>query len=219
MRKETPAAARNATPQGSFYVHKGIRNAEQTIKTAEIRRSFVLILVTWSGRPDLNWRPPTPHAGALPGWATPRLCGHYSTPMGVRGKRGIPHPRTIAKSGGLTAEAGDGLRWAEGAGLGSQGHGHPERKPSFQAQGVQRGVDEGGVYLTQSRTAQGVDVLIPTAVLHVVQAVLNPPVVAEPSKQFLCWTLRNSRGVSEGIDKPVVQSGRDFPYIRVGGGQ
>ena len=33
------------------------------------------------------------------------------------------------------------------------------------------------------------------------------------------WTLRNSRGVSEGIDKPVVQSGRDFPYIRVGGGQ
>ena len=35
----------------------------------------------------------------------------------------------------------------------------------------------------------------------------------------LDWTLRNSSGVSEGIDKPVVQSGRDFPYIRVGGGQ
>ena len=35
----------------------------------------------------------------------------------------------------------------------------------------------------------------------------------------LSWTLRNSSGVSEGIDKPVVQSGRDFPYIRVGGGQ
>ena len=33
------------------------------------------------------------------------------------------------------------------------------------------------------------------------------------------WTLRNSSGVSKGIDKPVVQSGRDFPYIRVGGGQ
>ena len=35
----------------------------------------------------------------------------------------------------------------------------------------------------------------------------------------LAWTLRNSSGVSKGIDKPVVQSGRDFPYIRVGGGQ
>ena len=33
------------------------------------------------------------------------------------------------------------------------------------------------------------------------------------------WTLRNSSGVSKGIDKPVIQSGRDFPYIRVGGGQ
>ena len=38
-------------------------------------------------------------------------------------------------------------------------------------------------------------------------------------EQLLGWTLRNSSGVSEGIDKPVVQSGRDFPYIRVGGGQ
>ena len=35
----------------------------------------------------------------------------------------------------------------------------------------------------------------------------------------LGWTLRNSSGVSKGIDKSVVQSGRDFPYIRVGGGQ
>ena len=35
----------------------------------------------------------------------------------------------------------------------------------------------------------------------------------------LSWILRNSSGVSKGIDKPVVQSGRDFPYIRVGGGQ
>ena len=35
----------------------------------------------------------------------------------------------------------------------------------------------------------------------------------------LSWTLRNSSGVSKGIDKSVVQSGRDFPYIRVGGGQ
>ena len=36
---------------------------------------------------------------------------------------------------------------------------------------------------------------------------------------FLIWTLRISSGVSKGIDKSVVQSGRDFPYIRVGGGQ
>ena len=36
---------------------------------------------------------------------------------------------------------------------------------------------------------------------------------------ILIWTLRNSSGVSKGIDKSVVQSGRDFPYIRVGGGQ
>ena len=36
---------------------------------------------------------------------------------------------------------------------------------------------------------------------------------------LLRWTLRNSSGVSKGIDKSVVQSGRDFPYIRVGGGQ
>ena len=35
----------------------------------------------------------------------------------------------------------------------------------------------------------------------------------------LGWTLRNSSGVGKGIDKSVVQSGRDFPYIRVGGGQ
>src|SRR5437763_12277550 len=27
----------------------------------------------WSGREDLNLRPPAPHAGALPGCATPRL--------------------------------------------------------------------------------------------------------------------------------------------------
>ena len=29
-------------------------------------------LAKWSGRPDSNWRPPAPHAGALPGCATPR---------------------------------------------------------------------------------------------------------------------------------------------------
>ena len=89
------------------------------------------------------------------------------------------HGRTIAKSGSSSVEAGDGLCWAEGAALGSQGHGHPGWKPSFQAQSVQPGVDQGGEDLPQPGTAQRVDVLIPTAVLHVMQAVLNAPVVAE----------------------------------------
>ena len=40
---------------------------------------------SWSGRPDLNWRPPTPHAGALPGWATPRLCRYYNIPPPLEG--------------------------------------------------------------------------------------------------------------------------------------
>ena len=40
-----------------------------------------------------------------------------------------------------------------------------------------------------------------------------------PLHPDLVWTLRISSGVSKGIDKSVVQSGRDFPYIRVGGGQ
>ena len=30
-------------------------------------------ILVWSGRPDLNRRPPAPKAGALPGCATPRL--------------------------------------------------------------------------------------------------------------------------------------------------
>ena len=54
----------------------------------------------------------------------------------------------------------DGLLWAEGGDLGSQGHGHPPGKPSLQAQGVQRGVDQSGVYLPQSRTAQRVHILV-----------------------------------------------------------
>ena len=109
--------------------------------------------------------------------------------------------RTIAKSGGLTTEAGDGLCWAEGTGLGSQGHGHPEGKPSLQSQGVQRNVDQRGVYLAQPRTAQRVDVLIPTAVLHMVQAVLHPPVVAEHSKQFL------------GTTPPGTQAAQQIPVL------
>ena len=33
----------------------------------------------WSGRPDLNRRPPAPKAGALPGCATPRHATSYSS--------------------------------------------------------------------------------------------------------------------------------------------
>ena len=32
----------------------------------------------WSGRGDLNARPPAPKAGALPGCATPRLYSFYT---------------------------------------------------------------------------------------------------------------------------------------------
>ena len=109
--------------------------------------------------------------------------------------------RTIAKSVSSTVEAGDGLRWAEGASLGSQGQGHPGWKPSFQAQDVQTGVDQGGEYLAQPRTAQRVDVLIPTAVLHVMQAVLNAPVVAEQPEQFLRLAL------------PGTQAGQQIPTL------
>ena len=73
------------------------------------------------------------------------------TKLACGGKPRCRFTRTIAKSGGLTAEAGDGLCWAEGTGLGSQGHGHPEGKPSLQSQGVQRNVDQRGVYLAQPR--------------------------------------------------------------------
>ena len=84
----------------------------------------------------------------------------------IRGVRPIIHHsgRTIAKSGSLTEEAVDGLRWAEGADFGPQRHGHPVRKPSFQAQGVQPSVYQGGEHFAQPGAAQRVEVLIPTAV-------------------------------------------------------
>ena len=49
--------------------------------------------------------------------------------------------------------------------------------------------------------AQRVDVLIPTAVLHMVQAVLHPPVVAEHSKQFL------------GTTPPGTQAAQQIPVL------
>src|SRR5580700_10929326 len=53
-------------------------------KVQKIREMF------WSGRPDLNRRPPAPKAGALPGCATPRheLRQDY---------KGLPN-RTVAPS-------------------------------------------------------------------------------------------------------------------------
>ncbi len=124
--------------------------------------------------------------------AAPREVAHKLRPY---------RSRTIAKSGGSTVEAVYGLRWAEGASFGSQGQRHPGaatsgssdirgqrhpgREPSFQAQGVQPGVDQGGEYLPQPQTAQRVHVLIPAAVLHVMLAVLNAPVVAEEPEQLL----------------------------------
>ena len=42
----------------------------------------------WSGREDLNLRPPAPKAGALPGCATPRLfCFIDSKPLQTTGPR------------------------------------------------------------------------------------------------------------------------------------
>ena len=81
-------------------------------------------------------------------------------------KYSLDRIRTIAKSGSSSVEPGDGLRWAEGAAFGSQGHGHLGRKPSLEAQGVQCRVDQGGECLAQTGSAQGVNVLIPAAVLH-----------------------------------------------------
>src|SRR5438552_17383405 len=46
--------------------------------------------IFWSGRPDLNRRPPAPKAGALPGCATPRheMLSHY------RALRSFPSPES-----------------------------------------------------------------------------------------------------------------------------
>ena len=73
---------------------------------------------------------------------------------------------------------------------------HPSRRRAFSAV-----LTRVAYNLTQSRTAQRVNVLIPTAVLHVVQAVLNAPVVAEPSKQFL-WSA-----------PPGTQAGQQIPAL------
>ena len=50
---------------------------------AKSRRGLVL---KWSGRLDLNQRPPAPEAGALPGYATPRRTRHSLIPRRSRGR-------------------------------------------------------------------------------------------------------------------------------------
>ena len=40
--------------------------------TRQQRRELTAFFIFWSGWSDSNRRPPTPHAGALPDWATPR---------------------------------------------------------------------------------------------------------------------------------------------------
>ena len=88
------------------------------------------------------------------------------------------------------------------------GQRHPGREPSFQAQGVQPGVDQGGEYLPQPQTAQRVHVLIPAAVLHVMSAVLNAPVVAEEPEQLLGAALaRTQAGQQIPARAPHLPSG------------
>ena len=47
----------------------------------------------WSGREDLNLRPPEPHSGALPGCATPREMLFDAAPRLVAARRIIPEWR------------------------------------------------------------------------------------------------------------------------------
>ncbi len=57
----------------------------------------------WSGREDLNLRPPEPHSGALPGCATPRLpCDLTTHRKGINRRQAIalayaPYHRTIVE--------------------------------------------------------------------------------------------------------------------------
>ena len=48
--------------------------------------SLLTLHLQWSGRLDLNQRPPAPEAGALPGYATPRRTRHSLIPRRSRGR-------------------------------------------------------------------------------------------------------------------------------------
>src|ERR1043166_1419823 len=53
----------------------------------------------WSGRQDLNLRPPAPHAGTLPGCATPRISNYIP--------RGTPSMQQFYDPLDLLAQAGE----------------------------------------------------------------------------------------------------------------
>lgn len=83
----------------------------------------------------------------------------------------------------MAEEECHGLKRPEGTGLGTQRRGHLLGKQSLEAQGVESGVHQVGVYLPQAWAAQRVDVLIPTAVPHMMETVLHGPVVAYHPEQ------------------------------------
>jgi hypothetical protein len=103
------AAATGSGRPGSFRLHEGVRHPQvrkgpkkvskpQRIRAASAAPSFCFSHAQWSGREDSNFRPPAPHAGALPGCATPR--------PNLRLYRG-PWPTTSAAARGfLPAPAG-----------------------------------------------------------------------------------------------------------------
>ena len=66
----------------------GVRDAVDEKALEGIRRSVrqtaagaAVSILFWSGREDSNFRPPAPHAGALPGCATPRPNRDYTVPL------------------------------------------------------------------------------------------------------------------------------------------
>src|SRR5512132_4247413 len=64
VRGSLPGSSRSRSPRES----RGVR-IERKSPTTELVAGLDL---KWSGRLDLNQRPPAPEAGALPGYATPR---------------------------------------------------------------------------------------------------------------------------------------------------
>ncbi len=52
--------------------------AKRRTPMMNVRLPHVLMPWRWSGRQDLNLRPPVPHTGALPGCATPRPGNQHS---------------------------------------------------------------------------------------------------------------------------------------------
>ena len=66
--------------------------------------------VVWSGRPDLNRRPPAPKAGALPGCATPRLgYEEHIVAAPIRARQGVFNALNLADF----ALLGRGSRWTK----------------------------------------------------------------------------------------------------------